>query len=162
MVMGHREICFRKNKIITFCTHYHLHYLDQLAETKVLSLFRQKPLYVLLYALTAPMAITCVFSVIMPYLAIIGPCLSSYNPTSSTECCTIAVSIGFLCFLDWFANLSCQISNAHSILAKLKLKQRDGKHGLPSLDFFLTSPWPGWPLPRRPWQQPRDRPGSNA
>jgi hypothetical protein len=33
--MGHREICFRKNKIITFCTHYHLHYLDQLAETKV-------------------------------------------------------------------------------------------------------------------------------
>lgn len=42
------------------------------------------------------------------------------NPTSSTECCTIAVSIGFLWFLDLFANLSYQISNAHSFLAKLK------------------------------------------
>jgi len=30
------------------------------------------------------------------------------------------VSIGFLWFLDLFANLSYQISNAHSILAKLK------------------------------------------
>src|SRR6266508_5262510 len=41
--------------------------------------------------------------------------------TSSAECCTIAVSIGFLWFLDLSANLSYQISNAHSILAKLHI-----------------------------------------